>query len=486
MNNDISYLSMSKRRQSQVSYFFVSSESQRRDNLLIKPTFSTELGILSEKCGSNNLKVLTDKILNSKDARYTNIESKRKIKNTKYDASFGKADNNETSSNLSIHGMQSVFDCQSKPMREITPKTVTETIGSGKILSCQAKSIKPTKLEIVENYYNGNFKDINSSQSDCELSNTTSKTQATSNLSQALSTQEKLNPDCKNISLGPSGLFQLDEARQNTDSKAIEEDNREGDGSMQFVDIQRQSSTFSTVTNFGLNSNNPDERMMRAPDTLRNLLKDISSSIASSHRMNACGALKCICLIPQNRNRLAHTQGVVFMIVNMIYSKNAGRAEKIRLLHALIYLCKEKCNHEVILRDEDIRDKLGNLLLRSIESPTCQMISYCISLLASKNINRKRMIENDVIMRALTSVISKKEHVLEQRRKISSRAGNKENTQCNNVDKGASDEAIDIFHKTKINSLTTILSLSKNRNIAVSSFIKFDSSNLFSTNIFEK
>ena len=498
---------MSKVRQSRVSPFSISSETECGNSLLIQPTVSAEVGILSERCASNNLKVLADKILNIKDTRSISTEGKRKINDRKYDEGpTCKKEENKSTLILSSRALQSVLNSQSKAMSEKAHKMATEIKNTYTVLSCQSKRIIPKKAEITKKYYS-DFIDINSSQSDCELSNTTSKTQATSNLSQNISMQKKTKPDYKCISLGPSGLFQLDEARQNTDSKTIEEGGREESGReegereesgreeggreegsreegggeeggweeggkeegsrvegvredgglMQFVDIQKQSSTFSTMTHHAPNSNNPDERMMRAPETLRSLVKEISSNIVGPHRMNACGALKCICLIPQNRYRLAHTQGVVSIIVNMVCSQNAVRPEKIRCMHALIYLSKEKCNHEVILRDENIRNRLGNFLLKSTDSQICKMISYCMSLLALNGINRERIIENKIMMQALENIISKNEPIEEIMR-------------CNGVFKSSCEETIGTFHATQMNSLTIILSLSREPNIAVSLF----------------
>ena len=302
----------------------------------------------------------------------------------------------------------------------------------------------------------------------------------------------------KVVALGPSGLFPLIESTPKQSSKYIGNngnqnnsdinininnncdriDNRKSNTPQSQISMNENQSIFSST------KSNPDDRIMRAPVELKTLLRVISCVTPGTQRMNACGALKSICHVKRNRNRLAHTKGVIPTIIHVLHERAYTEIEKSRCVHALLYLCLEESNYKVILREEDVCQRLGESMLYNSEKVQ-QISSYCISLVANKLSNRDRIYQNKILMRNLLSVIHRSasrvdvltsDFVLEL--SLENRGDDSTSDHCGEKDgtlKSSCAPDVGVAHAIRENILSTFLHLSKARHLAVSLSFTFRS-----------
>ena len=276
--------------------------------------------------------------------------------------------------------------------------------------------------------------------------------------------------ETKTLSLGPSGLFLLDESKYSlsniTESREEErKDSTKEKEQVKTVRTKPEQNELSISIRL-----DPDDKMLRPPEKLKRLIQVISKRQASSHRMNACGTLKSLCFVKENRNRFAYTQGVIYCIVNMLDDEASTEIEKIRCVHALMYLCLEESNYEVIMRDENICNKIGTTLLNNF-GRIRQITSYCVSLLAKDDLNRHRIAKTKILMEALSNAIlypgpTSDVPVFDIVSKTSSNSND-----AISIRKTSTTEGEKIATATRINALIVMFYLSKVRHLAVSNLI---------------
>lgn len=219
-----------------------------------------------------------------------------------------------------------------------------------------------------------------------------------------------------------------------------------------------------------LNIINPDKRMMKPSSKLQDIFDVIQNTPSGPRRMNACGLLKTLCRVKENRKQLARTDGFVNVLSQVISDPYASETEQQRCAYAIKYLCMENNNQDV-LSQPIIMNGLS-LALQNTRPSTKQIVSFCLFILSKKERNRKIMWENKALKNSFVKNISiSKQDV--SKSKIQDKFESLKMQDIQNYGSliDESDESIcckNGLHGSTINILSIIHKISEDRDLAVS------------------
>lgn len=131
-------------------------------------------------------------------------------------------------------------------------------------------------------------------------------------------------------------------------------------------------------------------------------MNNSGSSIA--RRVNACGAIKTLASNEANRASLARTKGLVPGLASVISDPSSSVEECLRSLSALLYLSTPGNNQFLIFHSKGMVQALAaalNCAVIKIRHTAC----LCLSYLVRAEANRKVLMSNEGLLKALNRVI---------------------------------------------------------------------------------
>lgn len=219
-----------------------------------------------------------------------------------------------------------------------------------------------------------------------------------------------------------------------------------------------------------LNIINPDKRMMKPSSKLQDIFDVIRNTPSGPRRMNACGLLKTLCRVKENRKQLARTDGFVNVLSQVISDPYASETEQQRCAYAIKYLCMENNNQDVLSQPIIINGI--SLALQNTRPSTKQIVSFCLFILSKKERNRKIMWENKALKNSFVENISRsKQDVSKSKTQDKFESLKMQDIQNYGSLIDESDESIcckNGLHGSTINILSIIHQISEDRDLAVS------------------